>query len=224
MAHILLVEDNFSLRLSLSASLRAQGWEISAAASAEEGAHAAEAHPPDLAVLDWMLPGKSGVELLAEWRAAGRGWPVILLTARDEVADRVRGLESGADDYVVKPFATEELIARIRARLRARPAAASRVLRLTGCEVDLDRLEIRRGAERLPLTTREADLLAYLAHRAGQDVPRDDLLREVWGYRGAVVTRSVDNAVLRLRAKLEGDPARPRHLLTAHGVGYRLQL
>ena len=225
MPHILLVEDNFALRLSLSASLRAAGWEVTAAASAEEGELAAGTRAPDVVVLDWMLPGRSGVALLREWRGAGEDWPVILLTARDAVADRVEGLDAGASDYMVKPFATEELLARVRVQLRGSrvPEQSAELLTLACCTVDLSRQQVQRDGEALALTTKETEVLTYLSARPGKTVEREDLLREIWGYRSAVVTRSVDNAVLRLRAKIEPDPAKPRHVITVFGVGYRFE-
>jgi DNA-binding response OmpR family regulator len=173
-------------------------------------------------VLDWMLPGEQGIDLLKRWRAAGLRFPVILLTARDAVADRVSGLVTGANDYVVKPFSTEELLARVAVQLRDRGAGGGR-LRLSDREVDLAREVVLVGAEQVALTTQEARCLAYLAERPGRSVDRDDLLRDVWGYRGAVQTRSVDNTILRLRAKIEPDPARPRHVITVQGVGYRFE-
>ena len=220
---ILLVEDHFPLRLSLSAAFRAAGFEVAAVGSAEEAQQAAGQSPPEVVVLDWMLPGISGLELLRLWRSEGRDWPVILLTAKDSVEDRVTGLDAGAQDYVVKPFANDELLARIRVQLRSRPTSASAVLELDGARVDLARQVVTRDGGEQTLTTKEAALLAWLAARPGKPVEREELLREVWGYRGGVQTRSVDNTVQRLRAKVERDPARPRHILTVTGVGYRFE-
>lgn len=219
---ILLVEDTFALRVALTASLRATGHEVAAVGSAEEARDEVARALPAVVVLDWMLPGEPGIDLLRSWRAAGLRFPVILLTARDAVKDRVDGLGSGANDYLVKPFATEELLARIAVQLRDRPASSGR-LRLSDREVDLARELVFVHGQELPLTTQEARTLAYLAERAGRSVDREDLLRDVWGYRGAVQTRSVDNTILRLRAKIEPDPARPRHVLTVQGVGYRFE-
>ena len=219
---VLLVEDTFALRLALAASLRAAGYDVVAVGSAEEAREAAEANPPAVVVLDWMLPGEQGIDLLRAWRAMGRRFPVILLTARDAVPDRVTGLGAGASDYVVKPFATEELLARVAVQLRDRVTGTGR-LALSDREVDFAREVVIRGAEEQTLTTQEARCLAYLAERAGRNVDREDLLRDVWGNRGGVVTRSVDNTILRLRAKIEADPARPRHVITVQGVGYRFE-
>ena len=223
MAHLLLVEDHFPLRLSLTAALRTEGYEVEAVGSAEEAEQATSVRAPGVVILDWNLPGMSGLELLRGWRAAGRTWPVILLTARDAVADRVAGLQGGADDYLVKPFANEELVARIQVQLRSAPKRDSGELDLSGIIVNLSRRTVQRRGESLHLTTREAELLTYLCERPGKTVSREDLLRDVWGYRSAVQTRSADNAVLRLRAKIERDPSAPSHLHTVHGVGYRFE-
>ncbi|MES2641284.1 MAG: response regulator transcription factor [Myxococcota bacterium] len=220
---LLLVEDTFALRIAVSASLRAAGYDVTAVGSAEEARVEAERLPPAIVVLDWMLPGEQGIDLLRGWRAAGLRFPIVLLTARDAVPDRVAGLSAGANDYLVKPFATEELLARVAVQLRDRVAPTSARLRLSDREVDLARELVFHGKNEIALTTQEARCLAYLAERAGRNVDREDLLRDVWGYRGGVVTRSVDNTVLRLRAKIEPDPARPRHVLTVQGVGYRFE-
>lgn len=222
-ARILLVEDHLPLRLSLSASLRKQGFQVTAVSTAEEADPVLEVEEVHLVVLDWMLPRRQGIDLLADWRRRGLEVPVIMLTARDAVHDRVEGLKTGAQDYLVKPFATEELVARIRVQLRDR-GVGTRLLQLQDRVVDLAVQEVRRGDQVLDtLTTREAELLAWLAARPGKAVSRDELLREVWGHRGAAVTRTVDNTVLRLRAKLEASPSLPRHVLTVHGTGYRFE-
>lgn len=218
---IILVEDNFALRLSLGASLRQAGYEVLPFGSAEEADAAVAVAEPAAAVVDWMLPGQSGIDLLRSWRQAGRGFPVIVLTARDAVDDRVQGLDAGADDYLVKPFATEELLARIRVCLRGR--ATGSALTLSGCTVDLARGVVRRGDQEIELTTKEVELLRFLAANPGRNLDRDELHRKVWGHVGQALGRSVDNAVARLRTKVEDDPKRPRHILTVHGAGYRFE-
>jgi two-component system, OmpR family, response regulator ResD len=227
MARIILCEDDFSLRLSLSASLAGAGHDVTACASAEEAAAAAAAAPPELVVLDWNLPGIDGATLLRRWRDERKSFAVIMLSARDQVAHRIEGLEAGADDYLVKPFATEELLARIAVQLRRRGATTPAPLApfaLGRRRVDLKTRQVTLGSERVSLTSQEAELLAYLYAHRSRAVPREELLREVWGYRnGAVRSRAVDNAVYRLRAKLEDDPAAPRHLLLEHGQGYRFE-
>jgi DNA-binding response OmpR family regulator len=226
---LLLVEDNFPLRLSLATFLKARGYHVTAVGSAEEGELAADQQAPDIVLLDWNLPGQAGLDLLKSWRASGRRWPVIMLTARDAVADRVEGLTSGANDYIVKPFANEELLARVQVQLRDRalapaaPPARPDELALDTCTVDLGREIVRRDGEETQLTTREAALLRYLVEHAGENVPREDLLREVWGWRARTATRALDNAVLRLRQKIEADPGQPRHVITVYGKGYRFE-
>jgi len=224
-SRLLVVEDHFPLRLSLKAALTAAGFQVEAVGSAEEAAQAAATEAPEVVILDWNLPGQSGLDLLKDWRARGCRWPVILLTARDAIVDRVDGLEGGANDYLVKPFANEELVARINVQLRTLEAASrpGGGMDLSGIRIDLARRSVERDGESTHLTTKEAELLSYLSQRPSVIVERDELLREVWGYRASVQTRSADNTVLRLRAKIERDPSRPRHLHTVHGVGYRFE-
>jgi DNA-binding response OmpR family regulator len=223
-AAILLVEDYLSLRLSLAVSLRGAGYDVVAVASAEEASLALEERDFDLIVLDWMLPGLPGIEALVAWRHAGMDLPVIMLTAKDAVSDKVKGLKSGANDYMIKPFATEELLARVEVQLRARPSSSHRSasLALEGLEVDLGRREVRGADGVTRLTTKECGLLAFLAANPRRDIPRDELLREVWQQR-STSTRSLDNAVMRLRGKVEADSGNPRHILTVHGTGYRFE-
>ena len=220
---LLVVEDHFPLRLSLKAALVGAGFDVEAVGSAEEADQAATQQAPAVVVLDWNLPGMSGLDLLGQWRQAGHSWPVILLTARDAIADRVSGLQSGANDYMVKPFANEELIARIHVQLRQQAPTTTSQINLSGIQVDLARRTVLRDGETLTLTTKEAELLAHLSQRPGTVVSREELLREVWGFRGHFRSRSADNTVLRLRAKIERDTARPVHVLTVHGVGYRFE-
>ena len=221
MAKVLLVEDTFALRLSVAANLRGAGFEVVAVGSAEEADQVRD-DSTDAVVLDWMLPGRSGLDLLRQWRSEGIRTPVILLTARDAISDRVEGLDGGADDYLVKPFATEELVARLRVQLRRSPPAGGETW-LGSRRLDLDRELVSGPDGEVRLTTREAELLRYLLARVGQTVPREQLQADVWGYAESVLTRAVDNTVRRLRPKIEDDPAQPRHLLTVHGSGYRLE-
>ena len=162
------------------------------------------------------------MSLLKTWRSRGLKCPVILLTARDAVADRVKGLEAGANDYLCKPFAMEELLARVQVQVRDR-VGPIRSLPLEACTVDLARHQVHRDGQTLKLSTKEAALLSHLAENKGRAVERSELLQKVWGCRGSVVTRTIDNTVLRLRAKIESDPASPRHVITVHGVGYRFE-
>ncbi|RME72366.1 MAG: DNA-binding response regulator [Planctomycetota bacterium] len=222
-ATILYVEDEFTTRLLVLEALRGRGYHVDAVASAEEASRHVEQHPPDLVVLDWVLPGESGYDLLRRWRADGHRFPVILLSARDTVEHRVQGLEAGANDYVIKPFAIEELLARVAVQLRERGGEPHAELRLGPVRVDLEHELVHNGGKQLRLTTLEARTLQYLAARPGQTVPRDELLREVWGFPRPVRTRAVDNTISRLRGKIEPEPNQPRHIITVHGVGYRFQ-
>ena len=209
------------MRLSLKVLLRAKGYAVSAVASAEEALLDAQEEPPHLALVDWNLPGESGLWLLGRWQ--GVRWPTILLSARHDVADRVAALDAGAGDYLVKPFVNEELLARIRVQLRTGPAPSNTSeLDLSGVHVDLRREVATRDGSGIPLTTKEVELLRFFAANPSRPISREELLREVWGYR-TLRSRALDNTMLRLRGKLERDPGQPRHLLTVHGVGYRFE-
>lgn len=221
---ILLVEDDARTARSLMSALAQEGFDARTARSAEDAALSFQAGNFHLVILDWMLPGRGGVELLADWRAQGIRVPVLLLTARDSVTDRVLGLEAGADDYLAKPFAFAELMARIRALLRR--AAPLEPLRrtLSGLTVDYaKRLALRDGVA-LVLTPREFDLLAYLLVRTGEAVSRDELAREVWreSHRATPIDNVIDVHIAHLRRKL--DEGREEKLLhTLRGVGYVLR-
>jgi DNA-binding response OmpR family regulator len=219
---VLYVEDELTTRLLVVEALKQGGYDVTAVASAEEAHQQLSENPPDLVVLDWLLPGESGLELLKRWRAQDVTIPVVLLSGQDTVEHRVEGLEAGANDYMIKPFATEELLARVSVQLRDRRRDGAEI-QLAACKVDLDREVVDFGGQRRKLTTLEARALTYLSTRPGQTVPREDLLREVWGFHGYVRTRAVDNTISRLRGKIEPDPAQPRHVITVHGVGYRFE-
>jgi DNA-binding response OmpR family regulator len=190
----------------------------------EAGLAAIRQSKPDLLILDLMLPKLSGYEVCRKLRAEGNALPILMLTARGEEADRVLGLDLGADDYMVKPFAIRELLARVRALLRraqpGRPASPDE-LRFSDVVVDFRKYEAHKGGKRLELTRKEFGVLRMLSARDGEVVARDELLNEVWGYENYPSTRTVDNHIASLRAKIERDPAAPRHLQTVHGVGYK---
>ncbi len=176
---------------------------------------------PDLVILDLMLPRMSGYDICRKVRAEGRRTPILMLTARGEEADRVLGLDLGADDYITKPFSVRELLARVRALLRrARPDEPD-ILQFDDVVVDFARYEALKGGRPLDLTRKELGVLRHLVARAGAVVTRDELLNKVWGYDAMPTTRTVDNHIASLRAKLEDEPAEPWHLLTIYGVGYR---
>ncbi|MBM3777971.1 MAG: response regulator transcription factor [Acidimicrobiia bacterium] len=217
---ILLVEDDHVLAEVLSHNLVHEGFEVRCVADGKLALDAAKTFAPDLALLDVMLPGRSGFDLCATWRRERR-FPIIIVTARDRKEDELRGFQSGADDYVTKPFNLETLLARIHAVLRRTRPSVER-LELGPVTVDLVHFTARRGDAPIQLTRLEFELLRYLGERPHGVVHREELLREVWGYDDEPYTRSVDKAVARLRKKIEADPRRPEFLHTAHGDGYYL--
>jgi DNA-binding response OmpR family regulator len=223
---ILVVEDDASIRQGLLDALRSEGYAVLPAADGSAGLDLGLREDPDLIILDLMLPGMDGFEVLRRLREDGVETPVLVLTARGLEADRVRGLDLGADDYVVKPFGLGELLARVRSRLRAwdreRGLDRGEVLRFGGVTVDFRALSAIRDGEPLHLTPQEFALLEHLARREGEAVSRRDLRGAVWGEE-EIVSRVVDTAILGLRKKVEPDPSRPRHVLTVRGVGYRFQ-
>ena len=223
MPRILIVDDEPAIVRGLEDNLRFEGYETLAATSGEEGLARALGEAPDLVLLDVMMPARSGWEVCRELRQRGVDVPIIMLTARGEEVDRVRGLELGADDYVTKPFSLRELLARVRAVLR-RPGPRQKFEALAFGEVRVHRRgrRVTRGGREVRLTRKEYDLLVYLAEHQGDVVTRERLLDEVWGYERFPTTRTVDTHVLRLRRKLEADPDRPRLIHTVHGQGYRL--
>jgi two-component system alkaline phosphatase synthesis response regulator PhoP len=228
---ILVVEDNPDLAFGLRNNLEIEGYEVDVAEDGLTGLDLALRTAPDLLVLDLMLPGLDGYRVLQGLRQQGSAVPVLVLTARGDEADKVRGLKLGADDYVTKPFGLLELLARVEALLRraAPPAsaaareAAPAPIRFGEVEIDLaTRCTRLRGAE-VALTPKELDLLLALIGRGGRIATRVELMREVWGHRAAIISRTVDTHVAELRRKLEHDPANPRHILTVRKAGYRFQ-
>lgn len=221
---ILTIEDDPAIRRGIVDALRFAGYETIEAADGPAGLEMATRREFDLLLLDLVLPRGDGFEILREVRRLRPTLPVIVLTARGEEADRVRGLHDGADDYVVKPFSVKELLARVEAVLRRsaeRPAEVSRI-EITGGTIDLDRREVRfaKGG-RAELSEREADLLRYLAANSGRAIAREELLANVWRIQPqGVSTRTIDMHVTRLREKLRDDPAEPKILLTVRGKGY----
>jgi DNA-binding response OmpR family regulator len=219
---IVVVEDEAGIADFLERGLRAEGYEVSVATDGETGARLAVEPGVDLVVLDRMLPGLDGLEVLARVRRARPLLPVIMLTAKAEVADRVEGLDSGATDYVTKPFAFEELLARIRARLRDGDASSERVIEAAGVRLDLITREARRGEIATRLAEREADLLAYLIRNQGRVCSRDELLASVWGYDHDPGTNIVQVYIGYLRRRL-ARPGSPAPIETVRSVGYRLR-
>jgi two-component system response regulator MtrA len=214
-ARILVVDDDTALAEMIGIVLRSEGFEPSFCGDGSLALGAFHESKPDL-----VLPGKDGIEVCSEIRAES-GVPIIMLTAKSDSTDVVRGLESGADDYVVKPFNPKELVARIRTRLRPTPAAATNVLQVGDLQLDVAGHEVKRGTAKINLTPLEFELLLALALKPQQVFTREMLLEQVWGYHYKADTRLVNVHVQRLRAKVEEDPDNPRIVMTVRGVGYR---
>ncbi len=225
LASVFVVEDDETIALGLVTALEHASYRVRHFDRGELALEAVAEDPPDLLLLDVMLPGMDGLGVLARLKDSNPEIPVILLTAKAAEADRVDGLERGADDYVTKPFSLRELLARVKARLRDRlpDLRMPDVYRFGEVEVDLRRRVLQRGKEEHRLTTHEAGVLGYLIASRGRDVTREELLEKVWGYSPSMNTRTVDNQILKLRKKIEDIPADPRHILTVHGIGYRFE-
>jgi DNA-binding response OmpR family regulator len=220
--HILLVEDEVPLARFIELELKAEGYQISVAHDGIAGLTLARESTPDLAILDWMLPGLTGLELCRRLRATGSKIPVILLTAKDEVSDRVAGLDAGADDYVVKPFSIEELLARIRAHLRRTNEPNSDLLQFEDLSLNRGTREVSRGQRLIELTAKEFDLLEYLLNHPRQVLTRDQILEKVWGYDFMGDSNIIEVYIRYLRLKLE-ENSEKRLIHTIRGVGYTLR-
>ncbi len=226
MQRILIIEDEAPMRTALSDLLTAEGYRPLMAVDGQDGLERVVVEQPDLILLDIMLPKLDGFALCAELRRLANAVPVLMLTAKGQIEDRVNGLDAGADDYLVKPFSTDELLARVRALLR-RVERKNRLplkFRLGGVEIDLARQTALRGRRPLHLTSKEFAMLRLMAGAEGEPVTREKFLDVVWGYTTFPTTRTVDNHIASLRGKIEADPEAPRWLKTVHGVGYRLEL
>ncbi len=222
---ILVVEDEEALALGIRDALAHAGFEVDVAHDGNRALEALKRTRFDLAVLDLMLPGRSGLEVLKELRTERHDIRIVILTALANESDVVRGFELGADDYMAKPFSPRELVARIQAQFRRRDMDSAPPPQLDlpgGIHVDLARLEVHRDGKVVPLTPREGDILEYLVHHRDRVVTREDLLLDVWHYRNAnVETRTVDIHIVGLRRKVEPDPAKPSLIQTVRGKGYR---
>lgn len=223
---ILVVEDDDHLADGLKLNLELEGYEPVMATTAEEGLHYWKRGGVELILLDVMLPGMNGFEFCRRIRDEGDRTPVLFLTARDRDEDRIRGLETGGDDYITKPFNLQELLARIKGIFRrqewVRESAAPKVLVVGDCRVDLNGMTVATPTGTEQLKEKEALILRVLAEKRGDPVKRRTILDRVWGYDAYPTTRTVDNFILNLRKMLEEDPRDPKHILTVHGVGYRL--
>jgi DNA-binding response OmpR family regulator len=226
MSRILIIEDERPMRTALEDTLSAEGYRVLSAADGATGLDQALAEKPDLIVLDVMMPKLDGFAVCAELRRLGVTTPVLMLTAKGQIGDRVNGLDAGADDYLVKPFSMDELLARLRALLRrtTKPGRGVGQLQFGEVRVDLVRQSATKGRQPLHLTAKEFAMLRLLAEADGEPVSRERFLDAVWGYAAFPTTRTVDNHIASLRAKLEREPGKPRFLKTVHGVGYRLEL
>ena len=222
MARVLVVEDERKVLRSLERGLRGEGYDVVATGTGEEGLQEAIGQPFDCIVLDLLLPGRDGLQVLADLRQLGNKVPVLILTARDAVEDRVIGLDAGADDYLVKPFAFAELLARLRVLLRRERDARETVLRADDLEIDLLNRRAMRAGQELPLTQREFDVLAYLMRHKNQIVTRDMLGRDVWKEPNYSLTNVIDAYISLLRRKVEKNGQRPL-IQTLRGVGYCLR-
>jgi DNA-binding response OmpR family regulator len=222
--HVLVVEDEPRMRAMLTDNLEFEGYHVTAVASGEAAMTAFDQHAFSLLLVDVMLPGISGFEVCERLRGRGTHVPIIILTARTQERDRVRGLDLGADDYVRKPFSVRELLARVRAQVRRDDwhSAGGDEFSFGDVTVRLRQRLVTRGGRRVPLSAREFELLRYLIAHRGEVVSRAQLLRDVWGYHQLSITRTVDNYVAKLRTQLEPNPHDPRYLVTVHGSGYQL--
>ena len=227
MSTVLLIEDNQDLAYGLRNNLEIEGHQVDVAGDGAAGLARVRQREPDLIILDLMLPGLDGFRVLRTLRDEGHHFPILILTARGDESDKVRGLRLGADDYVTKPFGVLELLARVEALLRRAAAAASAgapaVEQFGDIEVHTASRTVRRRGEAVTLTPKEYDLLVALIDRRGAVASRAELLTEVWGYSAQVMSRTVDTHIAELRRKLEADLAAPRHILTVRKTGYRLE-
>ena len=221
MTKVLVVEDEPGIAFALEADLRTEGYDVTVATTGDEALRVAEAGRFDLMLLDVMLPGKDGFEVCRELRRAGARTPVILLTAKAHEAEKVMGLELGADDYITKPFSPRELRARIKAVLRRTGDEPAETYRFGDVTVDFARCEVRRGDAVVDLSAIEFKLLATFVQKRGRVLNRQQLLDAVWGHGITINDRVVDNHIVGLRRKLEADPAKPKFLLNIRGMGYR---
>jgi DNA-binding response OmpR family regulator len=222
---LLLVEDDATLVLTLTDLLASKGFQVESVQDGQEALERASDGDFDLIVLDVMLPHKDGFEICRTLRRRAVRTPIIMLTARGQVEDKVSGLKLGADDYLAKPFDSAELLARIEALLRrassAQPNNRESTFQFGPVTVDFRSTDVRRDGKPVEMSAREFELLAYFIQQQGTTVSREELLREVWGYDEATMTRTVDAHIWMLRQKLENDPQNPRHILTVRGLGYK---
>ncbi|MFH1250334.1 MAG: response regulator transcription factor [bacterium] len=221
---ILIVEDEIDLIKGLKLNLSDEGFDVDWAVNGAEGLHKALEDTPDLIILDIMLPEMDGLQVCRELRQKNIGIPIIMLTAKGEEIDKVVGLEIGADDYITKPFSIRELLARIKTQLRhteREVKAVPKVYSFGDIEIDFAQFKVRRKGKELDLTSLEMEILKYFIAHRGEVVARNDLLDKIWGYDSYPTTRTIDNHILKLRKKIEENPAHPKYILSVYGGGYR---
>jgi two-component system alkaline phosphatase synthesis response regulator PhoP len=222
MPRLLLIEDEPGLVMTLTDRLAAEGYEVVSAIDGDTGLHRASTEPFDVVLLDGMLPGRDGFDVCRSLRQRNVQTPILMLTARGQVVDRVVGLKLGADDYLVKPFEMAELLARVEALLRRAPAPVqAETYQFGDIQVDFRKAEVTRAGVLLDVSAREFKLLKYFIEHRGATLSRDELLNEVWGYNAMPTTRTVDVHIAWLRQKLEANPRKPEHIHTIHGLGYK---
>ena len=222
MARILVVEDESDIALGLQLDLTDEGHAVEVVGRGDEASRRGR-EPWDLIILDVMLPGRDGFEVCRDLRRAGVRTPVLILTAKAQEAEKVVGLDMGADDYVTKPFSPRELRARVRALLRRAAPDIEPVHRFGSCEVDFARAEVRRAGERTDLTAIELKMLRVFLQHSGRVLSRAEVIDEVWGRGVSITDRVVDTHLVKLRRKIEADPAEPRHIVSVRGIGYRFE-
>lgn len=223
-SRVLIIEDDPALRRGLRDNFEAQGYRVQLERDGRAGLAAALAKPPELLVLDIMLPKLNGYEICRALRARRLEMPIIMLTAKGQEEDVIRGLELGADDYVTKPFSIRELLARVKAFLRRRDPAASAAIQFGDCTLDVTAHKLFRSGKEVVLTAKEFRLLEFFTKRPGRALTRDQILDAVWGNDIMVNDRSVDRCVTTLRAKIESDPHHPSYIQTIRDIGYRFEM
>jgi DNA-binding response OmpR family regulator len=222
---ILIVEDEPDIARGLRDALDFEGFDVSAVSTGAEGIATVRSTTPDLVILDLMLPDLNGFQVCEQIRLSHPTLPVIMLTARSQEADKIRGLEVGADDYVTKPFSVGELVARIGAifrRMQRTAGSMDETIQVGDAVIYPRRHELVKNKKTVPLSFYEVEIVRLLHERAGQPVPREEILEKIWGVSGASQTRSVDNFVVKLRKKIEENASQPRHIVTIYGMGYKL--
>jgi DNA-binding response OmpR family regulator len=225
---ILVIEDEPDIVRGLKDALEFEGFAVESAGSGKDGVRLARELAPDCIILDLMLPDANGYQVCEQIRGFSSVVPIIMLTARSQETDKIRGLDSGADDYMTKPFSIGELCARVKAifrrlnRVGAAATSEDEKLKIGNAEIDLKKHTLTRGRRTVPLTFYEVELLKFLHERAEQPVSRDEILDKIWGVQAAPTNRTVDNFIVKLRKKLEEDHKRPRHIMTVYGHGYKL--